>query len=191
MTAISREKIALVVFVLLVLVGIGSLVAYLSVGHNWNVTASQIDDATESSRGTRPFSTQVRRSKRPKTKIRTRRAALPPSRADRHRSTAAGKARRMWMKAHLHRMPLKERRPFLRVANPLPNPLRQQRAVARSRLRMRRRAQRTFQQKLLPSLRQARRTAQQTRPSPALHPHRRLPAVRWAAERLCSTRRAR
>ena len=46
MTAISREKIALVVFVLLVLVGIGSLVAYLSVGHNWNVTASQIDDAT-------------------------------------------------------------------------------------------------------------------------------------------------
>ena len=46
MTAISREKIALVVFALLVLVGIGSLVAYLSIGHSWNVTASQIDDAT-------------------------------------------------------------------------------------------------------------------------------------------------
>ncbi len=34
------------VFVLLVLFGIGLLIAYLNIGHNWNVTASQIDDAT-------------------------------------------------------------------------------------------------------------------------------------------------
>ncbi len=46
MASVSREKIALVVFVLLVLFGIGLLIAYLNIGHNWNVTASQIDDAT-------------------------------------------------------------------------------------------------------------------------------------------------
>lgn len=34
------------VFVLLVLFGIGLLIAYLNIGHNWNVTAAQIDDAT-------------------------------------------------------------------------------------------------------------------------------------------------
>lgn len=46
MASVSREKIALVVFVLLVLFGIGLLIAYLNIGHNWNVTAAQIDDAT-------------------------------------------------------------------------------------------------------------------------------------------------
>lgn len=46
MVSPSREKIALVIFVLLILAGLGLLVAYLNIGHNWNVTASQIDNAT-------------------------------------------------------------------------------------------------------------------------------------------------
>ena len=46
MVSVTRERIALIVFVLLVLVGIGCLVAYINIGHNWNVTATTIDDAT-------------------------------------------------------------------------------------------------------------------------------------------------
>lgn len=46
MVSVTREKIALIVFVLLVFVGIGCLVAYINVGHSWNVTATTIDDAT-------------------------------------------------------------------------------------------------------------------------------------------------
>lgn len=46
MVSVAREKIALIVFILLVFVGIGCLVAYINIGHSWNVTATTIDDAT-------------------------------------------------------------------------------------------------------------------------------------------------
>ncbi|MEG0619743.1 MAG: alcohol dehydrogenase [Raoultibacter sp.] len=45
MSKTSREKIALFIFFCLVLVGLGTTVAYLNVGHSWNVAASNIDDA--------------------------------------------------------------------------------------------------------------------------------------------------
>ncbi len=48
---LTREKIALLVFFCLVIVGIGGLVGYLAVGHSWNVAASNIDDAAGSMSG--------------------------------------------------------------------------------------------------------------------------------------------
>lgn len=47
----SREKVALIVFLILVIVGFGGLASYLAVGHTWNVAASNIDDATGSMEG--------------------------------------------------------------------------------------------------------------------------------------------
>ncbi|MCL1796951.1 MAG: alcohol dehydrogenase [Eggerthellaceae bacterium] len=47
----SREKIALVVFSALILLGFGGLIGYLAVGHSWNVAASNIDDAAGSMEG--------------------------------------------------------------------------------------------------------------------------------------------
>ena len=41
----TREKQALVVFILLVFVGMGGLIWYLFAGHSWNVTASNIDES--------------------------------------------------------------------------------------------------------------------------------------------------
>ncbi|MCH4184103.1 MAG: hypothetical protein LKF61_01305 [Eggerthellaceae bacterium] len=46
-----REKIALVVFLVLVVLTLLGGVVYLNVGHNWNVTASSIDDAAGSLEG--------------------------------------------------------------------------------------------------------------------------------------------
>lgn len=45
MSNVSREKIALVVFVALIAVSLCGLVGYLAIGHSWNVAASNIDDA--------------------------------------------------------------------------------------------------------------------------------------------------
>jgi hypothetical protein len=42
----SREKIALIFFFCLAITGLGGLIGYLSLGHNWNVAATNIDDAT-------------------------------------------------------------------------------------------------------------------------------------------------
>lgn len=47
MKRLSREKTALAFFALLVVVGLGALGFYIaSIGHSWNVAASNIDDAT-------------------------------------------------------------------------------------------------------------------------------------------------
>ena len=46
MSKTSREKIALFIFFCLILIGLGGTIAYLNVGHSWNVAASNIDDAT-------------------------------------------------------------------------------------------------------------------------------------------------
>lgn len=46
MSKVSREKIALVVFVVLIAASLFGLIGYLAVGHSWNVAASNIDDAT-------------------------------------------------------------------------------------------------------------------------------------------------
>lgn len=46
MSKTSREKIALIIFICLALIGLGGTVAYLNIGHSWNVAASNIDDAT-------------------------------------------------------------------------------------------------------------------------------------------------
>ncbi|MEF9841786.1 MAG: alcohol dehydrogenase [Raoultibacter sp.] len=46
MSKTSREKIALLIFFCLILIGLGGTIAYLNVGHSWNVAASNIDDAT-------------------------------------------------------------------------------------------------------------------------------------------------
>ncbi len=51
MSQLKREKIALVVFIVLVLVVGFGLVTYLNVGHSWNVAASNIDDAAGSMEG--------------------------------------------------------------------------------------------------------------------------------------------
>lgn len=51
MTAISRDKIALVVFALLLILGMSALIGYIQLGHSWNVAATNIDDATGSMRG--------------------------------------------------------------------------------------------------------------------------------------------
>ena len=51
MQAKIRERIALVVFVCLILVGFGGLIGYLAIGHSWNVAASNIDDAAGSMDG--------------------------------------------------------------------------------------------------------------------------------------------
>lgn len=48
MAALSREKIALVAFTCLIILGFGILVSYLSTGYSWNVAATNIDDATGS-----------------------------------------------------------------------------------------------------------------------------------------------
>ena len=45
MSNVSREKIALVVFVGLIAVSLCGLIGYLAIGHSWNVAASNIDDA--------------------------------------------------------------------------------------------------------------------------------------------------
>lgn len=46
MKKLSREKIALVIFALLVVLGFGALMFYMTgIGHSFNVTASSIDDA--------------------------------------------------------------------------------------------------------------------------------------------------
>lgn len=45
MSSETREKQALVVFVLLILLGMSGLVWYLFAGHSWNVAASNIDDS--------------------------------------------------------------------------------------------------------------------------------------------------
>ena len=47
----SREKVALAVFLVLVIGGFAGLASYLAVGHTWNVAASNIDDATGSMEG--------------------------------------------------------------------------------------------------------------------------------------------
>lgn len=46
MTAISRDKIALVVFAGLLFLGTTALIGYIQLGHSWNVAASNIDDVT-------------------------------------------------------------------------------------------------------------------------------------------------
>ncbi|MEG2368513.1 MAG: alcohol dehydrogenase [Raoultibacter sp.] len=46
MSKTSREKIALIIFFCLIFIGLGTTVAYLNIGHSWNVAASNIDDAT-------------------------------------------------------------------------------------------------------------------------------------------------
>lgn len=46
MSSTTREKIALLVFAALVILGLGALTWYLSVGKTWNVAAASIDDAT-------------------------------------------------------------------------------------------------------------------------------------------------
>lgn len=46
MSYVSREKIALVVFVALIAISLFGLLGYLAIGHSWNVAASNIDDAT-------------------------------------------------------------------------------------------------------------------------------------------------
>ena len=51
MQAGFREKIALVFFCCLVILGFGGLIGYLALGHSWNVAASNIDDATGSMEG--------------------------------------------------------------------------------------------------------------------------------------------
>ena len=46
MKKLSREKIALIIFALLVVCGFGALMFYITnIGHSFNVTASTIDDA--------------------------------------------------------------------------------------------------------------------------------------------------
>lgn len=47
----SRDKIALVVFFCLILLGLGVLIGYIHLGHSWNVAASNIDDAAGSMEG--------------------------------------------------------------------------------------------------------------------------------------------
>ncbi|MGI6104968.1 MAG: alcohol dehydrogenase [Raoultibacter sp.] len=47
----SRDKVALVVFFGMVILAISGLIGYLMIGHNWNVAASNIDDATGSMEG--------------------------------------------------------------------------------------------------------------------------------------------
>ncbi|MDR0515120.1 MAG: hypothetical protein LBG81_08175, partial [Coriobacteriaceae bacterium] len=51
MLAPAREKIALLGFSVLILIGMGFLVGYLAIGHSWNVAASNIDDAAGSMDG--------------------------------------------------------------------------------------------------------------------------------------------
>lgn len=46
MSSTLRNKIALVVFLALVVLGLAALIWYLSVGKSWNVAAATIDDAT-------------------------------------------------------------------------------------------------------------------------------------------------
>lgn len=46
MSQTLREKVALLVFLLLILLTLGGLGWYLTIGHSWNVAASTIDDAT-------------------------------------------------------------------------------------------------------------------------------------------------
>lgn len=48
MNQTTREKIALVVFLFLVVLTVFGGITYLNVGHNWNVAATSIDDATGS-----------------------------------------------------------------------------------------------------------------------------------------------
>lgn len=45
MSTLSREKIALIVFFVLIILGIAALVGYLTLGHSWNYAATTIDDA--------------------------------------------------------------------------------------------------------------------------------------------------
>lgn len=45
MKAISREKIALLVFCLLMIAGAGALAFYLFAGHSWNYAATSLDDS--------------------------------------------------------------------------------------------------------------------------------------------------
>lgn len=47
----TREKISLVVFICLILIASGGLIGYLAIGHQWNVAATNIDDATGSMDG--------------------------------------------------------------------------------------------------------------------------------------------
>ena len=51
MKQVLREKIALLVFCLVLLVSLGALVAYILVGHSWNVVATQVDDAASDMEG--------------------------------------------------------------------------------------------------------------------------------------------
>lgn len=51
MVARFREKIALAVFFGLAILGFCSLIGYLMLGYSWNVTATNIDDATGSLKG--------------------------------------------------------------------------------------------------------------------------------------------
>ncbi len=51
MNKISREKIALVVFLALVVFGLGGVIWYMLAGHSWNVTASNIDESVGSMDG--------------------------------------------------------------------------------------------------------------------------------------------
>lgn len=46
MIGISRDKIALVVFAALLILGMAALIGYIQLGHSWNVAASNIDDVT-------------------------------------------------------------------------------------------------------------------------------------------------
>lgn len=45
MNAFSREKIALLVFCLLMVIGAGTLAFYLFAGHSWNYAATRLDDS--------------------------------------------------------------------------------------------------------------------------------------------------
>ena len=51
MKAGLRERIALIVFFCLIVVGLGGLIGYIAIGHSWNVAASNIDDAAGSMSG--------------------------------------------------------------------------------------------------------------------------------------------
>lgn len=74
----SREKIALVVFVALIVFVIGGGIWYLNVGHNWNTVGTTIDDATGSLEG---YTAIVYDGVRPPTRSEATALSAPVSRA--------------------------------------------------------------------------------------------------------------
>lgn len=51
MKHLTREKTALLVFALILIMALGALVAYVVLGHSWNLVASKVDDAASDMEG--------------------------------------------------------------------------------------------------------------------------------------------